>query len=63
MRIWMNKMQGKSGYISIETIIVWGLMMALGAYAWAKFYDLGEVTIDDAMRNVSTASNVNVPAN
>lgn len=43
-RTW-RKWQSKAGYIGIETIIVTGLMFALGAIAWQSFYDEGAVMI------------------
>lgn len=48
----MNKLknlQGKAGFISMETVIISGLMMALGAWAWVRFYATGEALIDNAI--------------
>lgn len=56
----MKKLQQKAGFISIEGIIVWGLMIALGAWAWQKFYTMSETTIEHAIQINATAMDVAV---
>lgn len=53
-------LQEKAGFISIEAIIVWGLMIALGAWAMQKFYNISEVTLDHAIEINATAMDVHV---
>lgn len=59
----MRKLQDKTGYISIELIIVAGLMTALGAWAWVKFYAMGETVIDSAINSVDSVENVVTSSN
>lgn len=56
----LNKLQEKAGFISIETIIVAGLMVALGAYALSEFYTIGQMQTDRAMNSVNRVMEVAV---
>ncbi|TCJ98256.1 UNVERIFIED_ORG: hypothetical protein BDK47_11842 [Anoxybacillus amylolyticus] len=38
----IRKLKEKAGYVSVETVVVAGLMLALGAYAISQFYEVGE---------------------
>jgi len=42
----------RNGYISIESVILVGFMIALGAYAISRFYLIGQEKTDDALENV-----------
>jgi len=57
----IQRAKEKAGYISIETIIVAGLFLALGVWAFNKFYASGGVIIDQAMEIASIPENVTVP--
>lgn len=54
----LRKLQEKAGFISIETIIVAGLMIALGAFAIQKFYTIGEEQTNNALANVNEVMTV-----
>lgn len=54
----LKKIQEKSGFISIETIIVAGLMIALGAYAISEFYTIAQMQTDRALNNVNRVMQV-----
>jgi len=56
----LRKLQQKSGFISIETIIVAGLMVALGAYAIQEFFNVGQMQTDRAVNNVNRVMDVAV---
>jgi type II secretory pathway pseudopilin PulG len=59
----LKKIQEKAGFISIETIIVAGLMIALGAFAIQKFYLIGQEQTDNALANVNEVMSVAVSGN
>ncbi|MFF2531493.1 hypothetical protein ACFVS2_21535 [Brevibacillus sp. NPDC058079] len=54
-----EKLKDDTGFISIETIIVAGLMIALGAYGITQFYmggqNLTEVSIDNVNKVLDIA--------
>jgi len=56
----LKKLKEKAGYISIETIIVAGLMIGLGAFAITQFYAVGQVTTDAGIENVSKVLDITV---
>lgn len=45
----IKELQQKSGFISIESVIVSGLLLALGAWAWVRFYAISEIVIENAI--------------
>lgn len=55
----LRKFQKKAGFVSIETLIVAGLMIALGAYAISEFYNVSNMNTDRAMNRVNQAMFVN----
>jgi len=56
----LKKLQEKAGFISIETIIVAGLMIGLGAFAITQFYLIGQETTDAGVENVRQVLDVTV---
>ena len=56
----IKQLQEKAGFISIEVIIVAGLMIALGSFAIQKFYLIGQTTTDEALANVEKVMSVAV---
>ena len=56
----LKTLQNKAGFVSIETIIVAGLMIGLGAYAISQFYAVGQATTDEAITNVNKVLDVAV---
>jgi len=57
----LRKLQEKAGFVSIETIIVAGLMIALGAYAISRFYTAGQERTDEALLRVDEVMTVTTP--
>ncbi|MFF2531492.1 hypothetical protein ACFVS2_21530 [Brevibacillus sp. NPDC058079] len=53
-------LKNKAGFISIETVIVAGLMIALGAYAITQLYMAGQSTTETAIDNVNKVLDVAV---
>lgn len=49
----LKYLQQNMGYIAIETVIVVGFMIALGVFAFQKFYALGQEQTEHAMVNVN----------
>ncbi|MFF2531489.1 hypothetical protein ACFVS2_21515 [Brevibacillus sp. NPDC058079] len=56
----LNTLKSKAGFISIETVIVAGLMIALGAYAVTQLYMAGQSTTEKAIDNVNKVLDVTV---
>lgn len=54
----MKKLQEKAGFISIETLIVAGLMVSLGAYAIQEFFNVGQMHTDHAINSVNRVMDV-----
>lgn len=46
--------KNKNGYVSIETVIVAGLVIALGAYALTEFYATAHEVIGKSMYNAKS---------
>lgn len=42
----LNQLKEKAGFISLETIIVAGLMVALGAFAIGQYYNVAQMHAD-----------------
>ncbi|MDF2879445.1 MAG: hypothetical protein K0R54_4 [Clostridiaceae bacterium] len=49
----LKRLQEKAGYISIETVIVAGLMICLGVFAINQLYDAGSLVTTDAMDRIN----------
>lgn len=56
----LKALKNKAGFISIETVIVAGLVIALGAYALTEFYATAQGTTEISMDNVNKAIDVAV---
>ena len=50
-----NKLKEKAGYVSIETVIIAGLMITLGVFAIGQLYSAGESVTADALTRVNSA--------
>ena len=48
----------KAGYISIETIVVAGLMLAIGVYALASLFDRGVYVAEMSADNLRITANL-----
>lgn len=58
LKKWMGN---KAGYVSIETVIVAGLVIALGAFAMQEFYTTAQSIVEASMKNVEDAKFVWFP--
>lgn len=56
----LNALKGKGGYISIETVIVAGLVIALGAFAITEFYSVAQDATFVSMGKMEEALMVDV---
>lgn len=45
------EIKNRAGFVSIETIIIAGLMIGLGMSGILNLYEAGAMTIDDAVSN------------
>ena len=45
----LKKLQEKAGFVSLETLIVTGVVIALGVYALTQYNDTAKIAIDNAM--------------
>jgi hypothetical protein len=57
----LKNLKEKAGYVSIETVIVAGLMITLGVFAITQLFDAGMAVTDSAMLGVNSALPVVVP--
>lgn len=48
----IQRTKEKAGYVSIETVVVAGLMLALGAYAISQLYEVGLRAVWENIRRV-----------
>ena len=54
----LKTLKDKSGFISVETVIVAGLMIGLGVFAIIEFYDIGQQAVGDAVFRVDQVLDV-----
>lgn len=53
-------LKNKAGFISIETVIVAGLIIGLGAFAVTQLYMTGQTTTEDAIDRVNQVLDIAV---
>lgn len=58
-RLWKT-LKNKSGFISIETLIVAGLMIGLGVYIISQWYQIEDTVIEDALENINEVLDLNI---
>lgn len=51
-KIFNNMLKNRWGYVSIETVIIAGLVIALGAYALTEFYVTSKQVVGLSIHNV-----------
>lgn len=56
----LRKLKEKAGFVSIETVVIAGLMIGLGAYAISQFYAVGQATTETGIENVNKVLDVTV---
>ena len=54
----LKKLQEKAGFISIETVIVAGLMIGLGVFAITQFYMVGETSVNGAVDKINEVMDI-----
>ena len=57
----LKKLQEKAGFVSLETIIVTGVVIALGVYALTQYNDVGKLAVDGAIDKVTQALSLPIP--
>lgn len=55
-----RSLRDRAGFISIETVIVAGLMIGLGAFAVTQLYVTGQTTTEDAIDRVNQVLDIAV---
>lgn len=60
MKKLFGNLKNKAGFISIETVIVAGLMIGLGAFAVTQLYITGQTTTEDAIDRVNQVLDISV---
>ena len=56
-----KKLQEKAGFVSLETIIVTGVVIALGLYGLTQYQGAGKVAIDASVDKVSEVLSLTAP--
>ena len=56
-----KKLQEKAGFVSLETIIVTGAVIALGLYGLTQYQGAGKVAIDASVDKVSEVLSLTAP--
>ena len=58
----LKKLQSKAGFVSLETIIVTGVVIALGVYALTQYNDTAKLAVDAAVDKMIEAISIPVPS-
>ena len=54
MKNFVKKLQAKAGYVSIETVVIAGLMIGLGALIIGNLSDAGESVATNAITKIES---------
>ena len=54
----INTLRKGEGYISVEVVIVAGLMIGIGTYAIFEFYQVGRCVSDESIEKVNLVSEI-----
>ena len=57
----LRKLQNKAGFVSLETIIVTGVVIALGVYALTQYNDTAKLAVDAAVEKMKVAISLPIP--
>jgi len=57
----IKKLQKKAGFVSLETIIVTGVVIALGLYGLTQYQKVGKLAIDAGIDKVTEVLNFPIP--
>lgn len=57
----LKKLQEKAGFVSLETIIVTGVVIALGLYGLTQYKDVGKLAIDTSVDKVTKVLTFEIP--
>lgn len=60
MQKFINTLRKCGGYISIEVVVVAGLMFGIGAYAIFEFYQVGRCVSDESIEKVNLVSEISL---
>mgnify|MGYP000953610707 CR=1 FL=1 len=57
----LKRLQEKAGFVSLETIIVTGVVIALGLYGLTQYQGAGKVAIDASVDKVTEVLSFTAP--
>lgn len=57
----LKKLQEKAGFVSLETIIVTGVVIALGLYGLTQYQDVGKLAINTSVDKVTEVLTFEIP--
>ena len=57
----LKKLQEKAGFVSLETIIVTGVVIALGLYGLTQYQGVGKLAIDASVDKVTEVLTFEIP--
>jgi len=56
-----KKLKEKAGFISLETIVVTGVVIALGLYGLTQYQNVGKLAIDGAVDKITQVLSFTAP--
>jgi len=60
MKKWFKVLQVKSGYVSVETVIIAGLMIGLATLATTEYYTVSETVLGTSVERVHQVQEVTI---
>ena len=57
----LKRLQEKAGFVSLETIVVTGVVIALGLYALVQYNEVGKLAIDAGIDKVTEVLSFEIP--
>ena len=57
----LRKLQEKAGFVSLETIIVTGVVIALGLYGLTQYQGAGKIAIDSSVDKMTEVLSFTAP--
>jgi hypothetical protein len=58
-----KKLKEKAGFISLETIVVTGVVIALGLYGLTQYQNVGKLAIDSSIDKITEVLSFAAPSN
>lgn len=57
----LKRIKEKAGFVSLETIVVTGVVIALGIYGLTQYNDVGKLVINDNLDKLTEVLSFEVP--